>query len=88
MTEAHLRDEDRAYIKCRLTPRIYKGAGQVVAAGSRLPEKKHEDLRELIKDGLKYVEAGRVHHSQTGEEFVADIKRMSIERKRQTRTGY
>ena len=88
MTEIHLSDKDKAFIDEQVKAGVFKGANEVMAAGLRLLQEKQENLRRLIQEGLDDVETGRVHHYETAEEFLADIKRVSSDRKEKTRTGY
>ncbi len=88
MTEIHLSDKHKAFIEEQVKAGVFKGADEVMAAGLRLLQEKQESLHRLIQEGLDDVEAGRVHHYETAEEFLADIKRLSSDRKKTTGTGY
>ena len=88
MTEIHLSEQDQAFVDAQVKAGVFKGANEVMAAGLRLLQEKQENLRRLIQEGLDDVEAGRVHHYETAEEFLADIKRVSSDRKEKTGTGY
>jgi len=88
MTEIHLSDDDKAFIEEQVKAGNFTGADEVMAAGMRLLREKHENLRNLIQEGLDDVAAGRVHEYETGEDFLSDIKRISSDRKKKTGTGY
>lgn len=91
MTEIHLSEDDRAFVQDLVDNRVYKNADEVVAAGLRLlgsEEGKFVELQRLIQEGLDDVAAGRVHIYGSGEEFLADIKRMAAEKQGKTGNGY
>lgn len=82
MTDIHLNDRDKAFIDEQIEAGIYKDADEAVAAGLRLlgsKEGKLAELKRLIQEGYDDVEAGRVHTYASGEEMLADIKRMAAE---------
>jgi antitoxin ParD1/3/4 len=89
MAEIQLSEQDKAFVEDLVNNRVYKSADEVVAAGLRLlgsEEGKFVELQRLIQEGLDDVEAGRVHRYESAEDMLADIKRMSAEKK--TGTGY
>lgn len=91
MTEIHLSDEHQAFIDKLLKAGFYKDADAIVAGALRLLQRKDEEffeLQRLIQEGIDDVEAGRVHSYDTAGEFLADIRRVSAERKSKTGTGY
>ncbi|MGK9050030.1 type II toxin-antitoxin system ParD family antitoxin [Neorhizobium petrolearium] len=88
MTEIHLSEEDRAFIEEQVKDGRYTDVSEAVMAGIRLLKRHNTSLQQLIQAGLDDVEAGRVHSYDTAEEFLADIKRLSNERKLKTGTGH
>ena len=91
MTEIHLSEDDRAFVQDLVDNRVYKNADEVVAAGLRLlgsEEGKFVELQRLIQEGLDDVATGRVHTYGSGEEFLADIKRMAAAKQGKTGNGY
>ena len=91
MTEIHLSEQDRAFVDRQIEAGIYKNLDDVVSAGLRLlgsEEGKLVELQRLIQEGLDDVEAGRVYHYASGEEFLEDIKRLARERGSHTETGH
>ncbi|WJR67490.1 type II toxin-antitoxin system ParD family antitoxin [Neorhizobium sp. CSC1952] len=88
MTEIHLSEEDRAFIEEQVKDGRYTDVSEAVMAGIRLLKRHNTSLQQLIQAGLDDVEAGRVHSYDTAEEFLADIERLSNERKLKTGTGH
>lgn len=88
MTEIHLSEEDRAFIEEQVKDGRYTDVSEAVMAGIRLLKRHNTSLQQLIQAGLDDVEAGRVHSYDTAEEFLADIRRLSNERKLKTGTGH
>lgn len=91
MADIHLSEEDRAFIDKQIEAGIYKDANEAVAAGLRLlgsKEGRLAELKRLIQEGYDDVEAGRVYTYSSGEELLADIKRMAAERKNNAGAGH
>jgi antitoxin ParD1/3/4 len=80
VTEIHLSEQDLAFIEEQVKAGTYENADAVVAAGLRLLDGSHGklvELQRLIQEGLDNLEAGRVVEFASGEELVAEIKRMA-----------
>ncbi len=91
MTEIHLSEQSRAFIDEQIRAGIYRNVDDVVAAGLRLlgsEEGKLVELQRLVQEGLDDIEAGRVHHYASGDDLLADIKRLARERGLNTESGH
>lgn len=91
MTDIHLNDRDKAFIDEQIEAGIYKDADEAVAAGLRLlgsKEGKLAELKRLIQEGYDDVEAGRVYTYASGQEMLADIKRMAAEEEKAAGAGH
>jgi antitoxin ParD1/3/4 len=89
MTEIHLSDEHMAFIEEQVKDGRYGSADDVIADALSLftsEKRKFAELKRLIQVGLDDVAAGRIHRYDSAEEMLADIKRISAERK--TGAGY
>jgi antitoxin ParD1/3/4 len=87
MTEIHLSEEHKAFVKKLVTAGYYKDIEAVLAGGLRLLQQDDMffELQRQIQEGLDDVEAGRLHHYDSAEEMLKDIKQMSAEKKTGTR---
>ena len=84
MTEIHLSEQDRKFIDEQVKAGVYRNADAVVHASLRLlnsDEGKKAELQRLIQEGLDDVEAGRVHHYDSEEDFLNDIRALSAQQK-------
>ncbi|SCX29822.1 putative addiction module antidote protein, family [Agrobacterium sp. DSM 25558] len=89
MTEIHLSEQDRKFIDEQVKAGVYRDADAVVHASLRLlnsDEGRKAELQRLIQVGLDDVAAGRVHHYDSEEDFLKDIRALSAQQK--TGTGH
>lgn len=88
MPEIHLSEQDEKFIEEQVAAGVYSDADAVIHASLQLlssDERKRVALKLLIQ-GIDDAEAGRVHRYASQDDFLSDIKRVSVQQK--TGTGH
>ena len=84
MPEIHLSEQDERFIEEQVAAGVYSDADAVIHARLQLlssDERKRVALKLLIQEGIDDAEAGRVHRYASQDEFLSDIKRVSVQQK-------
>ncbi|MDP9559190.1 UNVERIFIED_ORG: antitoxin ParD1/3/4 [Rhizobium nepotum] len=87
MPEIHLSEQDEKFIEEQVAAGVYSDADAVIHASLQLlssDERKRVALKLLIQ-GIDDAEAGRVHRYASQDDFLSDIKRVSVQQKTGTR---
>jgi len=88
MPEIHLSEQDEKFIEEQVAAGVYSDADAVIHASLQLlssDERKRVALKLLIQ-GIDDAEAGRVHRYASQDDFLSDIKHVSVQQK--TGTGH
>lgn len=81
MRNIQLSKQDAEFVEEQMSSGLYESVDAVVTAGlALLREQEEATLRELIKEGIDDVEAGRVMSFDSAEELTAYIMGMAEER--------
>ncbi|MGV1783329.1 MULTISPECIES: type II toxin-antitoxin system ParD family antitoxin [Rhizobium/Agrobacterium group] len=83
MPEIHLSEQDEKFIEEQVAAGVYSDADAVIHASLQLlssDERKRVALKLLIQ-GIDDAEAGRVHRYASQDDFLSDIKRVSVQQK-------
>ncbi len=83
MPEIHLSEQDERFIEEQVAAGVYSDADAVIHASLQLlssDERKRVALKLLIQ-GIDDAEAGRVHRYASQDDFLSDIKRVSVQQK-------
>lgn len=87
MPEIHLSEQDERFIEEQVAAGVYSDADAVIHASLQSlssDERKRVALKLLIQ-GIDDAEAGRVHRYASQDDFLSDIKRVSVQQKTGTR---
>ena len=88
MPEIHLSEQDEKFIEEQVAAGVYSDADAVIHASLQLlsSDERKRVARKLLIQGIDDAEADRVHRYASQDDFLSDIKRVSVQQK--TGTGH